>query len=347
MSGPSDPFVSWGTSKGSYWNTINPFSVFYGGGDRIPEWWMSMFDPTSENSKLTAYLTFKSLACGLLAAGVVGGARALKHFARVSDMAEADNPAGKLKSQISTTFEVPLSAKNAPKDVTKTAAEQPADDGKWLDMPTFSLQNVLSAVAPIGATLLAASLAYAGVDAWASARRNRLIEKSVAAKSNTMRNLIKVRAKVPRGLATDKEVNSALDALKDDEMYIKEARQKGFFEQAGEVLDVTGHGAQRAAESLIPGVALLSSAVLLATAIGSYKYFSASDEDNIKYKVGKKSLSAFARNKASMSPLTIAPTDSEKFFDQLDGQKGSDKQKARTLPELDTTTTGKPISVTL
>ena len=116
------PYAAWGGSADanegvSYLNTLNPISGLFGGGDKVPEWWMKMFpsaavDPSGPR---WGHLSFKAAACGLLAAALVGGARVASHVKRMSSLVDKDNPAGKLKSQLSTTFEAPLAKTSAAK----------------------------------------------------------------------------------------------------------------------------------------------------------------------------------------------------------------------------------------
>lgn len=326
------PYFSWGNAKGSYTNTLNPISGVLGGGDRVPEWWMKLFDTTTDAGKLKAGIAFKSLACSLLAAGLVGGYRAIKHFNRVADMAEADNPAGKLRSQLSTTFEGRLEPKEASAALSKTAEKW---DGKAVAMPAISWQNLFGMSIPLGASLLAASLAYSGVDHWAAARRNRKLDTAIQAKDRAVKSLMKTRARIAKGNISQQELDTTMDALNDDDLYIKEA--KGGLQDRGPL--------EAGAQAGISTFGLLGALLLMASAVGSYKYFSEADPNNIKYKVSKRSLSDYARNKTGMTPVTVIPTDNQAFFSSIDAPgKATTKQRP---PEIDTTSTGKPITVTL
>ena len=351
MNKKADPFFSWGNAKGSYWNTINPLSGFMGGGDRVPAGWMNLFDTTTEGKQLAAGLAFKTLACSLLAAGLVGGYRAIKHFNRVSEMAESDSPAKKMRSQLGTTFVGKLTPSDTPEaedeetqeesKETKTASRESKPDGKAVNMPPFSTQNLLSMSIPLGATMLAAGLAYGAVDSWASARRNRKLDEAIHAKDNAAKALMRTRARIAKGLATDEEVESAVNALNSEDLYVKEAAQESPYDRGA---------TEAVSQGAVAAYGLLMSVLLLASAVGSYKYFHAANPNNIKYKVSKRSLADYARSKTGLSPVTVVPTDMTDYFKDLDqpaATPGNEQQEMRELPQMSSDATGKPVTVTL
>lgn len=344
MNKKADPYFTWGNTKGSYLNTINPFSGFFGGGIRVPEWWMKAFpaNTATDAGKLTAGMAFQTAACALLAAGLVGGYRALKHLNRVSEMAESDNPAGKLRSQLSTTFEGKLTPTDETKVEEKTASQQKTAeeklDDKWVMMGPITPHNLLSLSVPFAASLLAAGAAYGLVDNWASARRNRKLDTAIKAKDNAVKQLMQARARVAKGNITEDDINKTMDALNAEDLYIKEARQ-----------DQPESGAVTAlSRATIATYGFFGSLLLLASALGGYRYFSASDPNNIKYKVSKRSLADYARNKTNLTPITVVPTDQKEYFSAIDQPASATAQEEmRALPAMDTTNTGKPITVTL
>ena len=85
-------------TRGSYLSTLNPISSVTGGIDKVPEWYVKLF-PKTKGGLQAAHQTFKAGAVGLLAAGLVGGYRALKHYDEMEELEEADRPSKDLASQ--------------------------------------------------------------------------------------------------------------------------------------------------------------------------------------------------------------------------------------------------------
>lgn len=140
----------------------------------------------------------------MLAAALVGGYRAVKHFNRVSEMAESDNPTKDLTSKVTTTFAGSLTPKK--KDDTEKEAKQIKKeakyDGKYVSTSPLSGATAFDVAIPVGAALLAAAGVYKAVDSWANARRNRLLDAGIAAKDNALKQLMQTRARVAKGMAT-------------------------------------------------------------------------------------------------------------------------------------------------
>jgi len=321
----------------SYWNTINPFSGIMGGGDRYPKFWAAMFP---DNPGL-AHLTFKAGACALLAAGLVGGYRALKHVDKVSDMAEEDNPGKELSSQLSTTFEGTLSSKDMSpakkalkeqqkKQQQKTAADSGVKDPTDVDIRAFSANNFLGMAVPVGATLLAACLAYKGVDDLVGARRNKLLDETIAEKDNALKKMMQTRARIAKGTATQKEVNSAIGVPDDDNIFMK---------TAGDGSSITQKG--------VTGVGLLVMSLVGASALGAYEYFKSSNENNIRYKAIKKGLKEYAKGKTNITPITVVPSDADKYFETIDTSSQDKPMTIRDQIEVNPDELKTPISVTL
>ena len=294
----------------SYKNLFNPLSPLMGGGDKYPQFMANMF-PGNPNA---AWMASKAGAVALLAAALFGTARGVQHVKRMADMRDEDDPGDKLPSQLSTTFAVPLG---------KTAADQA------VPMPSaLSPQNIVNTAVPVGAFLLAAAGAWKGADVIADKRRNSLLTKAIAAKSNTVRDLMQVRARIAKGTASDQEVADALARVDDEDNYVKTA---------------AGNDPHPVVRSGITGLGLLLLALTGATAAGSYRYFSESDPDNLKYKAVQKGLNEYARNKTGMTPITTVPQDADTYFKQID--EGAGDKSTRELPEKESTR--KPISITL
>lgn len=319
----SVPYAAWGdkaTSEVSYLNTLNPISGLFGGGDKVPNWWMKLFpvDSVDPSGPRWGHLTFKAMSCGLLAAALVGGYRLASHVRRMSDMSDKDNPAGKLKSQLSTTFETPLS---------KNSSDEQSNGGS-LDMPILSVQNALGLALPVGAVLIASGLAYNAADKWADSRRNRLLTDAVNAKNTAAKQLMKTRAMIAKGNATDKDIARASRLLKSDDLYIKSATLKDLGRSAVQV-----YGG-------------LAAAALLASAIGSYQYFSKSDSRNMEYKQLEKDMKAYAKAKASMTPVTVLSSGGGPFFKDID-QDTKQQQTIRDIATVDADSLNTPISISI
>lgn len=336
----------------SYLNTFNPFSGFFGGGDKIPQWAYSIVP----NNPDMSHLLFKSGACALLAAGIVGGARAIKHLNTVSEMADKDNPAGKLKSQISTTFEMPLNQTKKAGQGDPAKAEEPTyyygtgAPGSGNYYSTFSWENALGMALPVGATLLAATLAYKGVDSLASARRNRILDDAIKGKGNAIKNLMQARARIAKGNITEQELQAANAAVNSDDIYIKNASidKKAIFKGLynffkGFSTNKTKHG--QLLQSAWQTYGFLAASLLALSAAGGYAYYSKADKNNIRFRTLKKGLTEYAKNKAGLQPVTIIPEGAADYFGEIDGQ---DKPvTVRQEPTVDPDALNKPISVTL
>ena len=274
----------------SYWNLFNPLSAMMGGGDRYPEFMAKMFPgkPTA------AWLVSKIGAVGFLAAVLAGGARMLQHADTVDKISEEDNPAKKLKSQISTTFAVPLNAKTAALDGPKQSLEFPAVTNPWANARNVGL--------PMAAMLLAAGFSWDRADKYADKERNELMTKAIAGKSNTIRRLMKLRARIARGLADEKEVNSTLASIGNEENYVKTAASNDEYPVARPVIT--------SALLILAGLGVM-------TSIGSYKYSKASNINNLRYNAIKRGLKDYARNKSYASPVSIIPQDADQYFKDM------------------------------
>lgn len=346
----------------SYLSTLNPLSGVTGGGDRFPEWAARMFPGNPQ----AAHMAFKLGALGLLTAGVVGSARMIKHFNTMADLAEKDNPAGKLHSQLSTTFEVPMKPEEpkAQKSFPAVAADfgnQAVNKAKsWLKdkgvlrgdkkqnkeaainviedpnrgieytPKSLSMGNALSMAAPLGVMLLAAGAGYKLADDIAGARRNRLLNEAIKRKTDATKSLMTIRARIPKGLATEKDIEKTHDVISSDDIFLKQ-------------------GSTPLTQKVVSAAGLLGIAMLSATALGSYKYFSSSNPNNIKYKALKKGLAEYAKQRTNMAPISVIPTDSDAFFKEIDGPAATTAPKTspRSLPQFDPSTLNNPISVSL
>lgn len=333
MNKNSNAYATWGNKPGSYLSTLNPFSGLIGTTDRVPEWWMNAMpgDLAGEDKKHLAHLTFKTGACALLAAALVGGYRVAKHFQTATQLEAKDSTARKVTSGLDNSF-----ATSMGKNLTKNSAEE--DDGKWIKRPTVaSFSNIAGTVAPLGASLLVASLAYSMADDWADNRRNRLLDEAIARKSEAVKQLIQTRGRVARGSATPAEINQVNALVNRENTYVKNAsltKDAGLWDSLKDI-----------PRKSFQGYGLLASALLVASAIGGYEYFKATDEDNIRFKATEKGLNEYAKNKANMSTVNIVPTDAGAYFDRID--QGAPKATDRTAIEIDTNEMNKPISISL
>ena len=320
---PSDSY-----QQGSYLNTFNPLSSVFGGVDKVPASFMKLFPDTTEG-KSTAHMVFKSGAVGLLAAALVGGYRAAKHTDEMEALEDADRPAKNLAGQLSTTFSGDLMTKKKKKQDKKAST-----GGRIRSPGIFTWQNFFGTAIPMGAALLASSLAYNAADSYYDKKRNEALDKAIAAKETAIKQLIATRARMAKGLGTEQELAEATKDIDDKDVYIKGAslNKQALF----------------GANDLVQHFGATTAAIILASALGSYAYTSASDENNIKYKAYKKALREYAKNKSGITPITIMPTDSKDYFEYIDGSDDAAKKKeqpVRALPELDVDSLNKPISV--
>lgn len=340
MSGPA---AAWGSSPlGSYWNTANPLSQTFQLTDRIPEGWVKMF-PNTEGGRRAAHITFKSGFDAALGAGLIALYRYLSHVNRMSELAKSDNPAHGMKSQLSTTFAGSLNPEKQKKKAAVTELEQPN---------IFSNANVLSSAIPVGAVLLATSLAYKATDDYLDKKRNKALDDAIRSKENILKRLIKTRSRLAKGNATDREVSTALGSMNNDDIYVKQANMEKHANWLTEAISDVSRGG-------INALGLLGCLVLGASAVGSYYYFNKGDENNIRYRAMKKGLKEYSRVKSGFTPVAIIPTKSRKFFAEIDEetpQRKSKQTEAVTEPApvsvrdeqpVLTETYNKPISLTL
>lgn len=304
-------------------NTFNPASGITGGIDYVPAGLVKAIQKVlpGHGGELAAYTATKVGASALLAAGLVGAYRAAKH---VGDLGSIDSKstAGKgMSSQLSTTFSGNLGDEDEQK---KTAAE-----GDIMAPANFSVQNLTGTALPLASMLLAAGLTYKGVDAAFDKIRNKRLDNAISRKEQAVKNLITARARLAKGDLSDANVQDATAPLKNKDIYMKAASQnKEAVVQEGVQLFGT-----------------LSAALLLASAIGSYAYTSASDENNLKYKAYKKALREYAKNKSGMTPITVAPKDAPSYFAAIDAAREQKLDTPRDLPAYDADALNKPISV--
>lgn len=311
-------------SQYSWGQLFNPVSQYFGGGDRYPEFVAKMFP---DNAR-AAWLTSKVGAVGLLAAALAGVARLVQHGAKMRELADSDDPARNVRNDLGTTFNIPLdTAEQGKKGQRKKAAEVPLQTVPYPGALNV-FKNTVNTAIPIGAFALAAALSYKGADYLADRRRNAVLDKAIANKRNTIRNLMKVRAQQARGVVDDAAVQRELDNAASGENYVK-----------------TASDAHPIVRNALSSLGLVVLGLGGAAALGAYRYFSMANPNNIKYNAINKGLREYARTKASGTPLTIVPTDSEQYFQQIAGGDDPKGQSPREQPEL--TETRKHISITL
>ena len=175
LDSPSEqPIATSNFSLSGLGNTLNPISGIMGNTDYVPKTVLNAF---GEGNERLAHSAFKTGAIGLLAAGLIGGYRAGRHINEMRDLHKADRPGKGLASQLTTTFSGKLSGKKKKKQVEqeKTAAVRV--------MPTnnFTVDTFMKSAIPTGALLLAGALAYHGVDDVMDSRRNKQLDKAIAA----------------------------------------------------------------------------------------------------------------------------------------------------------------------
>ena len=308
-------------SEGSYANLFNPVSQFFGDKvDRYPSFMLSLFNGNRRN----AWLASKIGAAGLLAAALTAGVRGLSHIAQMESLADKDNHAKNIRTQLSTTFKGKLAPNEIEEDpkVEKTAAFQAVEDASATDIP----ENVLRIGLPLGAALLASALTYKAVDKLADTTRNKVLTNTINNKRNAVRQLLMTRAKVGKGNATADDVAKAVGQANAEENYIKTAGfdKKAMFEWIRKFF-----------RGSINSAGLLAAGLLGASAIGAYRYFSQTDPNNIAYRAMKKGLKEYALQKSMITPITNVPEDAQEYFAAID--KGEKEKSTRELPEQQST----------
>jgi len=313
------------TDSGSYLNLLNPLSPLMGGGDKYPKFMADMFPGNSR----AAWMASKVGAIALLAMATAGTARVIRHLDTVNQMAEDhEDPANKMRSQLGTTFAVPL-GKRAGYVMGMNDVPTPG--------ATAIVENSVNVAAPLAALVLAAATSWKAVDHWADARRNRLLTSAIDSKSNTVRALMQARARVAKGTITPQEVDKVLKGVDDESNYVKTAAEAAVSSDDSTLI---GSGTRAG----LAGFGLLLLTLAAVSGVGSYKYFSAADPDNIKYKAMKQGLKNYARSKSYASPVTTIPQDAEEYFSKIDqGKKNA--EDIREQPEMDATR--RPISITI
>lgn len=307
-------------------STFNPFSGLTGGKDYVPVGLVSAIQKVLPGHKgeLAAHAVTKAGASALLAAGLIGAYRTARH---IGDLGAVDSKgsAGKgMSGHLSTTFSGNLGDGKEDEEQKKVAAE-----GDIMAPANFSAQNLTGTALPLASMLLASALTYKGVDYAFDKLRNKRLDNAIAQKEQAVKNLITARARLAKGDLTDANIQEATAPLKDKDIYTKAASQdKEAVVQEGVQLFGT-----------------LSAALLLASAIGSYAYTSASDENNLKYKAYKKALREYAKNKSGMTPITVAPKDAPSYFAAIDAAREQKPDTPRSLPSYDADALNKPISV--
>lgn len=316
--------VGSGSNNGSYWNIINPIAGISGSVAKLPTWYVRLF-PNSDSGRRAALTTARVGSVSVLAAGLVGSYRAAKHYAESKELAEADRPARNLVSQLSTTFEGDLASKEDKKKQNKAASKN------VISAPAFSFENQISTVLPVGAMLLTAALASKAVDDYYDAKRNKALDDAINAKENAVKNLLSARARIAKGNASQDEVTKATKGINNTDIYVKDAslNKEALWGEVGQIAGLT------------------AITVLVASALGAHEYFKAGDSNNIKYNAYKKALKEYAKTKAGMSPITITPTDSDKFFNYIDSAAAAKPVTARNQPSYDSDSLNKPISISI
>lgn len=316
--------------KGSVGSLFNPASGLMGTVDYVPGKWIDLvqkFIP-GEAGKTTAHMTAKAGAMVLLAGGLVGGYRTLRHLSDIANMDKAKRPGKNMASQLSTTFEGDLSGEEKEEKQKKAASE--AVDPHDIRNPGNFTPWMLSATAlPLGTLLLASALTYRGVDSAFDKLRNKRLDRSIKEKEQAVKQLITARAQQAKGGIAANTPEDITEDLKDSDVYTKAASQ--------DKIAIVPETVQL--------VGVTTAAILLASAIGAYHYTAASDENNIKYKAYKKALKEYAKAKSGMTPITVAPSNASDYFANIDAAAGNKPVTPRNQPTYDADALNKPISV--
>lgn len=322
---------------GSKASLFNPVSGLTGGVDWVPQKYIDFVQKyiPGQAGATTAHMTAKAGAMALLAAGLVGGYRTLRHVKDLGTIEAANRPGKNLSGQLSTTFAGDLSGEEDKQEKAasvKTAQDTaPVKTTEILSPGNFTTQNLTATALPIGTFLLAAGLAYKGVDSVFDKIRNKRLDRAIAEKDKAIKKLITARAQIAKGGQNIEDVNAAVAPIADKDIYTKAASQ--------DKLAVIPETVQL--------VGTLSAAVLLASAIGSYAYTAAGDEDNLKYKAYKKALREYAKAKSGITPITVAPKNAPSYFANIDAAGQKEVPTARQLPAIDTDALNKPISISI
>ena len=320
---------------GSKASLFNPASGLTGGVDWVPQNYIDFVQKyiPGQAGATTAHMTMKAGAMALLAAGLVGGYRTVRHIKDLGSIEAANRPGKDLSGQLSTTFAGDLSGED---DEQKKAASlrKTAQENKVTEIMSpgnFTAQNLTATALPIGTLLLAAGLAYKGVDTVFDEIRNKRLDNAIAEKDKAIKQLITARAQIAKGSQNIGAVDSAIAPIADKDIYTKAASQDKIA-----VIPET-----------VQLVGTLSAAMLLASAIGSYSYTSAGDENNLKYKAYKKALQEYAKAKSGITPITVAPKNAPSYFAAIDAAGQKEAPTARQLPAIDTDALNKPISISI
>lgn len=322
---------------GSKASLFNPVSGLTGGVDWVPQKYIDFVQKyiPGQVGATTAHMTAKAGAMALLAAGLVGGYRTLRHVKDLGTIEAANRPGKNLSGQLSTTFAGDLSGEEDKQEKAasiKTAQDTaPVKTTEILSPGNFTTQNLTATALPIGTFLLAAGLAYKGVDSVFDKIRNKRLDRAIAEKDKAIKKLITARAQIAKGGQNIEDVNAAVAPIADKDIYTKAASQDKIA-----VIPET-----------VQLVGTLSAAVLLASAIGSYAYTAAGDEDNLKYKAYKKALREYAKAKSGITPITVAPKNAPSYFSAIDAAGQKEAPTARQLPAIDTDALNKPISISI
>lgn len=325
--------------SGSVLSLLNPISGITGGIDYVPkryiDFWQNRLPDHKNTAGLIAHGTFKAGAIGLLAAALTGGYRAARHLSDIGSIDKANRPGKDMAGQLSTTFEGNLSGedeeqKKAASIKTAQNTAQP-DPYKIMSPGNFTAQNLTATAIPLGVLLLSAGLAYKGVDSAFDKLRNKRLDSAIAEKDQAVKKLITARAQLAKGEASMDAANAATADLKDSDVYTKAASQDK----------------QAIAREAVQLFGTATAAVILASAIGSYAYTAASDENNLKYKAYKKALKEYAKAKSGITPITVAPKDAPSYFAAIDNAGKKQAPTARELPSYDADSLNRPISISI
>ena len=361
----ADVRVSWDPNdpKASYWSTVNPLSFLTGGVDKVPAWWMDKFTNKQVLGKLTGkeigHLAFKAGAVGLLTAGIVGGVRTALGL---DDLIHGKGSVvdASTKGKLSTTFDPSIyeldqyGNRKKKKLQIKQAGEKSIESDSLMDLSTY---NQLGFAIPAAATALAAYLAYTISDEAVAGARRVMNQQQLSDRTEDLNALMIQRARMAKGnlskLPDFPKPYTKTAGGKDEEAAEPDEPQTdrswgitNIFKAIGKAFNPTGNnGAAWGA---------LKYAALLATGLGTYMYISKNNENNMKYKAYKAALQEYVKGKTNITPLVVAPANSEEVFETIDTPDTADavaditaKKPARKQPQFYSDDLNTPISINI
>lgn len=288
------------------------------GGVRYPKIMGKLF----KGNPHAAFLVSAMGASALLGVGLTAAVKGLAQSEGMDKLRKYTEPDYNIRTQLGTTFNSQL-APGKKKKQNKTASEY------TVPMPgPLSSRAVWDVALPMGAFLTAAALTYKGMDNMYDERRNAELDKSISRKSTALRQLMQARARLAKGTASDAEVEAALAGVPKEDTVVKTASLRDALNWIADNGGIKGMMTRGARKTNV-AIQLLIYGLGIASTVGAYKYFRASDPEQIKFKAYKKALEAYSKNRALHTPVTILPSDASDYFAAIDSGAQTAKPKAQ------------------